>query len=71
MSAAKDAALKGVNDAFSDAISKLSCNYEICLIDANGDTAKEAACKAIRDRSLGYARRVYEEMMEVVSKLWP
>ena len=71
MSAAKDAALKGVNDAFSDAVSKMSCNYEICLIDADGDAAKEAECKAIRDRSLSFARRAYEDTLAAVNRQWP
>lgn len=71
MSAAKDTALKGVYDALSGAVSRVAGTYELCLIDANGDAAKEAACKAIRDRSLGFASRAYQEMMEAVNKQWP
>ena len=71
MSAVKDAALKGVECALSDAVSKVTGTYEICLIDANGDPAKEAECKAIRDRSLRFATRAYEEMIDTVNKQWP
>jgi hypothetical protein len=71
MSAARDAALKGVDSALGDAVSKLSGTYEICLIDAGGDAAKEAECKAIRDRSLGFAKRAYADMLDAVNQQWP
>jgi hypothetical protein len=71
MSAAREAALKGVDSALGDAVAKLSCTYETCLIDAGGDAAKEAECKAIRDRSLGFAKRVYADMLEAVNQQWP
>ncbi len=70
MSAAKDAALKGIDCALSDAVSKIAGTYEICLIDANGDPAKEAECKAIRDRSLGFATRAYQDMMDLIDRQW-
>jgi hypothetical protein len=71
MSAAREAALKGVDNALGDAVSKLSGNYENCLIDAGGDAAKEAECKAIRDRSLGFAKRAYADMLDAVNQQWP
>lgn len=52
-------------------MSKLSGTYETCLIDAGGDTAKEAECKAIRDRSLGFAKRAYAGMLDAVNQQWP
>jgi len=64
-------ALRGVEDALGDAIAKISSTYEICLIDAAGDVTKEAECKAIRDRSITYAKRVHKEMVEVVNREWP
>jgi hypothetical protein len=57
MSAARDIAVKGVESALGDAVSKLSSTYENCLIEANGNADKEAECKATRDRSLGFAKR--------------
>ena len=71
MSAARDVALKAVDRALADAVSKLSSTYETCLIDAGGDAAKEAECKAIRDRSLGFAKRAYTDMLEAVKQQWP
>jgi hypothetical protein len=71
MSTARDAALKGVDSALGDAVSKLSGTYETCLIDAGGDSAKEAECKAIRDRSLGFAKRAYADMLDAVNQQWP
>jgi hypothetical protein len=71
MSAARDAALKGVDSALGDAVSKLSGRYENCLIEAGGDAAKEAECKAIRDRSLVFAKRAYADMQEAVNRQWP
>jgi hypothetical protein len=71
MPAAKDAALKGVDSALEDAVSKLSDMYETCLIEAAGDAAKETECKAIRDRSLGFAKRAYADMLQAVNQQWP
>jgi hypothetical protein len=71
MSAARDAALKAVDSALGDAVSKLSGTYETCLIEAGGDAAKEAECKAIRDRSLGFAKRAYGDMLDAVNQQWP
>ena len=71
MSAARDNAVKGVESALSDAVSKLSTTYENCLIEAGGDAAKEADCKAIRDRSLGFAKRAYTDMLDAVNQQWP
>jgi hypothetical protein len=70
MSAAKDAALKAVENALGDAVSKISCSYEMCLIDAQGDLSKEAECKKIRDRSLAFAQRTYGEMIDAVNQQW-
>jgi hypothetical protein len=71
MSAARDAALKGVDIALVDAVSRLSGIYETCLIEAGGDAAKEAECKVIRDRSLGFAKRAYADMQNAVNQQWP
>jgi hypothetical protein len=71
MSAARDTALKGVDEALGDAVSKISATYELCLIDAAGDGTKEAHCKAIRDRSLGFAKRSYADMLDAVNQQWP
>jgi hypothetical protein len=71
MSTARDAALKGIDNALGEAVSKLTGTYETCLIDADGDTAKEATCKAIRDRSLGFAKRAYADMLDAVNQHWP
>jgi len=71
MSAVKDAALRGVETALCDAVSKISASYEICLVDAQGDASKEAQCKAIRDRSIGFAQRAYLEMLDAVNRQWP
>jgi hypothetical protein len=71
MSEARDAALKGLDSGLSDAVEKVLETYEICLIDANGDAAKEAECRAIRDRSLGYAKRAYSDMKTAVDQQWP
>jgi len=71
MSTPKDTALQGVESALGDAVSKISATYEICLIDAAGDAPKEADCKAIRDRSLGFAKRAYADMLGAVSQEWP
>jgi len=71
MSAARDIALKAVDRALADAVSKLSSTYETCLIDAGGDAAKEAECKAILDRSLGFAQRAYADMLDAVHQQWP
>ncbi len=71
MPGARDAALEGVNSALSDAVSKISCNYQLCLIDAGGDAAKEGACKASRDRGLTFAKRAYVDMLDAVNRQWP
>ncbi len=71
MSAAREAAIKGIDTALEDAVSKLSGMYETCLIEAAGDAAKEAECKTIRDRSLGFAKRVYTDMVQAVNLQWP
>lgn len=71
MSAARDAALKGVDSALEDAVAKLSGTYEICLIDAAGDVARETECKAIRDRSISFVKRAYADMLEAVNEQWP
>lgn len=71
MPSARDTALTGVETALGDAVSKISGTYEICLIDANNDSAKEADCKAIRDRSLGFAKRAYADMLLAVNREWP
>jgi hypothetical protein len=71
MTTARDAALKGVDIALGDAVAKLSSMYETCLIEAAGDAAKEAECKAIRDRSIGFAKRAYADMLQVVNQQWP
>jgi hypothetical protein len=71
MSAAKDAALKGVDSALEEAVSKLCGMYETCLIEAGGDVAKETECKAIRDRGLGYAKRAHADMLQAVNQQWP
>lgn len=71
MSTARDAALKGVGSALESAVSKLCEMYETCLIDAGGDAAKEAECKAIRDRSLFLAKQVQVDMLEAVNRQWP
>jgi hypothetical protein len=71
MSGSKDAALKGVDSGLSDAVARICETYEVCLIDANNDAAKEAECKAIRDRSLAYARRAHADMQAAVSQQWP
>jgi hypothetical protein len=71
MSAARDVALKAVDSALADAVSKLSSTYETCLIDAGGDAAKEAECKATLDRSLGFAQRAYAGMLDAVHRQWP
>ncbi|MGA2149765.1 MAG: hypothetical protein ABSH49_32970 [Bryobacteraceae bacterium] len=71
MSSARDTAVKGVESALGDAVSKLSSTYETCLIDAGGDAAKEAECKAIRDRSLDFAKRAYADMLDAVNQHWP
>jgi hypothetical protein len=70
MSTPKETALNGVESALGDAVSKVSAVYEGCLIDAKGDGAKEAECKAIRDRSLGYAKRAHADMVEAVNRLY-
>jgi hypothetical protein len=70
MSAPKETALNGVENALVDAVSKISCTYELCLIDAAGDVAKEADCKVIRDRSLGFAKRAYADMSDAVNQQW-
>jgi hypothetical protein len=44
--------------------------YEGCLIDSKGDAAKEGDCKAIRDRSLGFAKRAHADMVEAVNRLY-
>ena len=71
MSAAKDAALKGIDTALEDAVSKLSGMYENCLIEAGGDVAKESECKTIRGRSLGFAKRAYADMVQAINQQWP
>ena len=71
MSTARDTAVAGVESALGDAVSKLSSTYEICLIEAAGDAAKETECKAIRDRSLGFAKRAYADMLDAVNQNWP
>ncbi len=71
MSAARDAALKGIDTALEDAVSKLSGIYENCLIEAAGDAAQEAECKAIRDRGLDFAKRAYTDMVQAVNQQWP
>ena len=71
MSTARDAALKGVDSALEDAVSKLSDMYETCLIEAGGDVAKEAECKVIRDRGLGFAKRAWADMLQAVIQHWP
>jgi hypothetical protein len=71
MSAARDVALQAVDRALADAVSKLSSTYETCLIDAGGDTAKEAKCKAILDRGLAFAQRAYAGMLDAVHQQWP
>jgi hypothetical protein len=71
MSTPKDTALSGVESALGDAVSKISGTYEMCLIDAAGDPAKEVDCKAIRDRSLGFAKRAYTDMLAAVNQQWP
>jgi hypothetical protein len=67
----KDTALQGVESALSDAVSKISGTYEMCLIDAAGDAGKEGECKAIRNRSLSVANRAYTDMVDAVSQQWP
>ncbi len=71
MSAARDAALKAVDSALGDAISKLSSTYETCLIDADGDAARIAECKAILNRSLGFAKQTHADMLDAVNRQWP
>jgi hypothetical protein len=71
MSAASEAALKGVDSALTDAIAKVSETYELCLIDAAGDAAKEIECRTIRDRSLGFANRAYTDMQAAVKQQFP
>jgi hypothetical protein len=71
MSAARDAALKGVDSALSDAVSKISGTYQLCLVDAGGDASKEAACQASRDRGLNSAKRAYVDMLDAVNQQWP
>jgi hypothetical protein len=68
MSTPKQTAVNGIESALGDAVSKISGIYEICLIDANDDPAKEAECKAIRDRSLTFAKRAYADMLDSVSQ---
>jgi len=67
----KETALSAIESALGDAVSKISATYEMCLIDAGGDAAKEAECKTIRDRSLGFARRAYSDMQTAVNQQWP
>jgi len=71
MSTPRDAALKAVEGALEDAVTKLSGMYESCLIEAAGDSTKEDECKAIRDRSLRFAKRAYTDMLEAVKQQWP
>jgi hypothetical protein len=71
MSTTRDAALKGVESALESAVSKLCGMYENCMIEAGGDAAKEAECKAIRDRSLSFAKRTHADMLEAVNHQWP
>jgi hypothetical protein len=71
MSAARDAAFKGVDNALSDALLKISGTYELCLIDAAGDASKEAGCKAAMDRGLGFAKRAHADVRAVVDQQWP
>ena len=71
MSTPRDAALKSVEGALENAVSKLCGMYETCLIDAGGDTAKEAECKQIWGRSLQFANRAYTDMLEAVNQQWP
>jgi len=71
MSTPRDTAVAGVESALNDAVSKLSCTYENCLIEAAGDAAKEDECMAIRDRSLGFAKRAYADMLDAVNQTWP
>jgi hypothetical protein len=71
MSAASEAALRGVDGALTDAVAKVSETYELCLIDASGDAAKEAVCKAIRDRGLANAGRTYTDMQAAVKLQFP
>jgi hypothetical protein len=71
MSAAKDVALSGVNSALSDAVSKISGTYQLCLIDAGGDASKEAECNVSRDRGLNFAKRAYADMLAAVNQHCP
>lgn len=71
MSTPKETALQGVESALSDAVSRVSATYEACLVDAAGDAGKEADRKAIRDRSLGLAKRVHADMIDAVNQQWP
>ena len=68
MSAARDIAIKGVESAFCDAVSKLSSTYETCLTDAGGDAAKERQCKANLDRGIGFVNRAYVDMLAAVNQ---
>ncbi len=71
MPSPRETALNGVECALSDAVAKVSAAYEICLIDANEDPAKEADCQKIRDRSLSYAKRAYTDTLAAVNQEWP
>jgi hypothetical protein len=71
MSTSKETALQGVESALGQAVSQVSATYEACLVDAAGDAAKEADCKAIRDRSLGFAKRAHADMIGAVNLQWP
>ena len=71
MSTPRDAALRAVEGALENAVSKLCGMYETCLIDAGGDAAKEVECKAIRDLSLQFSKRAYTDMLEAVNQQWP
>ena len=70
MSVDRDTAVKGVESALFEAVAKLTGSYQVCLIDAGGDPAKEAECRTIRDRGLGFAKRAHAEMLDAVNQHW-
>jgi hypothetical protein len=71
MSNARDIAIQGIQNSFSEAVEKISSTFGVCLIDAQGDARREAECRQSRDRGLTFAKRTFDEMLEAVKRQWP
>lgn len=71
MPSEKDLAIDAIQDSFGEAIKKVSAEYGECLIEANGDPARESECRDNRDRGLAFAKRAHSEMLQALNRQWP